>query len=68
MEQWEYKVEKWQSSLYGTGDVEQKLNEFGKKGWELVNIIPQIASSTNSEDQVDDIYVEFNSFIFKRKK
>jgi hypothetical protein len=68
MERWEYKVEKWQSSLYGTGEVEQKLNEYGNKGWELINIIPQIASSSNSEDQVDDVYVEFNSFIFKRKR
>lgn len=68
MSNWEYKVEKLNASLAANGRIEQLLNGYGKDGWELVNIVPQYSSSSNDNHQIDDIWVESNSFIFKRKK
>jgi hypothetical protein len=68
MAKWEYKVEKYNSTISATGTIEQLLNGFGRDGWELVSVVPQYASSSNSENQLDDIWIESNAFIFKREK
>jgi hypothetical protein len=68
MVKWEYKVEKYDASISATGKIEQLLNGYGKDGWELVNVVPQYTSSSNDSHQIDDIWVESNSFIFKRQK
>ncbi len=61
-------MEKLNATLLASGDTEQLLNGYGKDGWELVNVVPQYASSSNDSHQIDDIWVESNSFIFKRQK
>ncbi len=37
IQQWEYKVADWKPGWLGT-QAQDKLNEFGKDGWELVSI------------------------------
>ncbi|NWO13820.1 DUF4177 domain-containing protein [Virgibacillus sp.] len=60
---WEYAVETWTLGITSADreEFEDKLNEYGKQGWELVNVIPQIGGS------MGDISVNFNQIIFKRK-
>jgi hypothetical protein len=65
---WEYKIEKFEAPLTTTGNVEQILNSNGNEGWELVNIVPQYASTSNEQNQIDDIYIQLNAFVFKREK
>ncbi len=34
-QEWEYKVENWKPGWL-QGDIEKRLNELGKDGWELI--------------------------------
>ncbi|HDR7770406.1 TPA: DUF4177 domain-containing protein [Bacillus paranthracis] len=68
MANWEYKIETRPMNLEGTETVEQLLNNHGVKGWELVNIIPAYTTSTNDQNQVNNIFVQSYSFVFKREK
>lgn len=75
---WEYKtlVLLNEIGIDNAESLEQKLNELGEQGWELVNIIPQIASDSDSSyGDVDinitcceEVYVNSNVCLFKRKK
>ena len=55
--------------------LEELLNEYGKEGWELVNIIPQISSSSDSSwgdvdiniECCEMVYVDYNMIILKKK-
>lgn len=53
--------------------LEELLNEYAQKGWELVNIIPQTSSSFDTskgpEDVrvVDEVHTESNVLIFSRQ-
>jgi len=42
-QQWEYQV---QNLHIGKGDIEAQLNTQGKKGWELVNMAPNLDYQT----------------------
>lgn len=72
---WEYRVFKFDSYLEDES-VESTLNKFGLEGWELVNVIPQISSNSDSSyGDVDlniscceSVYVDYNLAIFKRKR
>jgi hypothetical protein len=68
MANWEYKVETRPMSLEGESNVETMLNEYGGEGWELVNIVPEYTNTTNDQNQVDSIYVDYYTFVFKRQK
>ncbi|QXE20759.1 DUF4177 domain-containing protein [Clostridium sp. 001] len=61
---WEYKVYEWDGTLCGAEDLESKLLEYGKEGWELVNIIPQYSSQISSID----LSTSFNTLVFKKFK
>lgn len=63
---WEYRtvtLEK-DGSFLSTGyeDPEEKLNELGEKGWELVEKLPSQYSSGSSEGG----YEKMNLLVFKR--
>ncbi|MDY0395734.1 DUF4177 domain-containing protein [Virgibacillus halophilus] len=62
--QWEYKVVAWKNAMLDvdSGELEELLNEHGKSGWELVNIIPQIGSYAGN------VTTNFNQIVFKRVK
>lgn len=72
---WEYKTCMIISYLEESS-LESTLNKFGKEGWELVNIIPQISSDSDSSyGDVDlnitcceSVKVDYNVAVFKRKK
>lgn len=61
---WEYKVYEWEGTLCGPADLESKLLEYGKEGWELVNIIPQYSQALSSAF----LSTTFNTLVFKRFK
>lgn len=63
MASWEYAVETWTLGITSADreELEEMLNEYGKEGWELVNIIPQVGSRGL------DVAIEFNQIVFKRK-
>ncbi|MEN2767861.1 DUF4177 domain-containing protein [Ornithinibacillus xuwenensis] len=63
MTKWEYAVETWTLAITSADrqEFEEKLNDFGKEGWELVNIIPQVGGMGGTTS------VEFNQLVFKRK-
>ncbi|NBJ69393.1 MULTISPECIES: DUF4177 domain-containing protein [Clostridia] len=64
MQTWEYAVETWTLGITSADreELEDKLNEYGKQGWELVNIIPQVGEGSSGR-----ISVNFNQIVFKRK-
>lgn len=69
----EYKVEVFNGDLYPANyrSLERILNENGRDNWELVNIIPQISSSSTSGDDltcVDSVSVGYNIIVFKRER
>ncbi|EEL35703.1 hypothetical protein bcere0019_11220 [Bacillus cereus Rock3-28] len=66
MANWEYKIETRPMNLEGTQTVEHLLDNYGSEGWELVTIIPNY--TTNDQNQVNDIFVQSYSFVFKREK
>ncbi|MED3662222.1 DUF4177 domain-containing protein [Ureibacillus sp. FSL K6-8385] len=68
MTKWEYKVETRSMSLEGEINVETLFNEFGGEGWELISIIPEYTNTTNDQNQIDSIYVNTYTFVFKRPK
>lgn len=68
MKKWEYKVESRPMSLEGENTVESLLNLYGSEGWQLVNIVPEYTNTTNEQNQVDSIYVDSYTFVFKRQK
>ncbi|NEU05307.1 DUF4177 domain-containing protein [Clostridium senegalense] len=39
---YEYKVFKWRFDLNSAEDLEKTLNDYGKKGWKVFNIISNI--------------------------
>lgn len=57
-------------------ELEKSLNQLGEEGWELISIIPQIASDSDvSYGDVDinitcceEVYVKSNVCVFKREK
>lgn len=72
---WEYITLVLDSYLEGDS-LRSSLNKLGEEGWELVNIIPQVSSSTDSSyGDVDlniscceEVYVDYNVAVFKRRK
>ncbi|MGY0692676.1 DUF4177 domain-containing protein [Virgibacillus sp. FSP13] len=63
MEKWEYIVEPWKYAItdVDSSELEEKLNFLGQKGWELINIIPQVGGMGNT------VAVDYNHLVFKRK-
>lgn len=62
---WEYKVIGMDNALETRQAVnlEEKLNELGDEGWELVNILDQVDSRWGHEPRV-----ECNFILLKREK
>ena len=63
MERWEYKTIKVKATGFiggevETEDIEAKLNNLGRDGWELVSSFPTAASNG---------YTRYVLFVFKRK-
>ncbi|SHG18317.1 DUF4177 domain-containing protein [Ornithinibacillus halophilus] len=63
MDKWEFAVETWSLGITSADreEFEAKLNEYGRNGWDLVNVIPQVGGRGL------EVSVEFNQLIFKRK-
>ncbi|MRH43342.1 DUF4177 domain-containing protein [Aquibacillus halophilus] len=63
MIQWEYHVMTWNGQIIEREalDLESQLNALGQEGWELINVVPQIAGFNG------DVTTDFNQLIFKRK-
>ncbi|WP_121640467.1 DUF4177 domain-containing protein [Virgibacillus sp. Bac330] len=61
---WEYAVETWTLGIDSADreEFEDKLNEYEKQGWELVNVFPQIGGSMR------DISVNFNQISLNEKR
>jgi hypothetical protein len=66
-DRWEYKVYVWNDQITPSDEnkVQEILNDFGRDGWKLVNIIPQVVTSNHEEAQ--EISVGFNVFVFRKK-
>ena len=70
---WEYKTEIFHEIKQ---EFNERLNELGEEGWELINLIPQVGSTSDfAVGDVDinfscceAVYVEKNIAIFKRQK
>lgn len=67
MKKWEYKVEIWETEVSDEGELQDMLDEYGEQGFELINIIPQYQSSSNIDSVMQDVYINKNIFVFKRK-
>jgi hypothetical protein len=67
LDKWEYKAINWTFGIDDTDGLQKLLNEFGEKGFELVNVIPHYSSSS-TENVIDDIFLVHQTVIFKRKK
>ena len=75
---WEYKTLILPGGIESDNEVslEEQLNKLGNQGWELINIIPQIASDSDSSygdfdiniTCCEEVYVSANVCIFKRLK
>lgn len=71
---WEYNTIQLDGAI-NIGEWNKELNTLGKEGWELVNIIPQIDSSSDyATGDIDlditcceSVYVATNIAVFKRK-
>lgn len=61
---WEYKVHEWDGTLCGAEDLENRLMEYGKEGWELVSITPQYSGIPSP----GFVSMSFNTLVFKRFK
>lgn len=62
---WEYKVIGMDGALEGRHaiDLEEKLNELGDEGWELVNVLDQVDSRWGHQPRVEN-----NFIMLKREK
>lgn len=66
MGKWEYKVESYDGTIDNDTDLQELLDEYGEQGYELVNVIPQYASSSNVDSVMEDIFIMHQVLIFKR--
>ena len=72
---WEYKILIWDGEINSNEEFETQLNEYGDQGWELIIIVPQISSMSDSSfgdldiniTCCEEVYVKANVCIFKRK-
>ena len=75
---WEYKILVLPDEIESDGEkpLEKQLNELGSQGWELINIIPQIASNSDTSygdldiniTCCENVYVSTNVCVFKKSK
>lgn len=72
---WEYKTLIWDGEINSNEEFENQLNEYGDQGWELINVVPQISSMSDSSfgdldiniTCCEEVYVKANVCIFKRQ-
>lgn len=67
MKKWQYKVWARNGDIYPANDedIEDTLNSIGEFGWELVNVVPQIAGSGDADGI--NVNISCNVFIFKKE-
>lgn len=68
MKNWEYHVSLWDSNINQkeVNNLNEHLDELGAEGWELVSIVPQLKSDSNTEFQVES--VQTASFVITMKR
>ncbi|MGN7283493.1 DUF4177 domain-containing protein [Shouchella rhizosphaerae] len=65
MVKWEYDQKKVTVKEFN-GEHSEWLNLTGEEGWELINILPQVRTEQNEEQQFNDFEVTDYVCVFKR--
>ncbi|AIF68136.1 hypothetical protein GZ22_16860 [Terribacillus saccharophilus] len=67
MTKWEYTSDKVFESIISS-DAIDLINKYGDQGWELVNVVPEYDSMSNSDYQIEEIKLARYALMFKRSK
>lgn len=67
--EWEYKIFTVDEFINATKDlsIEEKLNEYGKEGWELVGIMPKKAQTLGNPSKLDSDSIVLKKQLFRLK-
>ena len=66
MKKWEYRVLKINREVHKESEIERELESYGKSGWELVSVTPQISSYTDINGGLD-VSIDSTVYYFKRE-